>query len=105
MGGVVFTNTVNGCIRGPTARADVVAGTYKPKTITIDGGVTAGSQVQPGREAWKLRAQWIEAAISAEGNVERVKTRGKVEFEKIAGGAHQRLTGDEIDATLDSGRV
>ncbi len=105
MAGGVFINSVNGWIRGSTGRADLVAGTYKPKTITIDGGVTAGSQVQPGHEAWKLRAQWIEAAISAEGNVERVKTRGNVELEKIAGGAHQRLTGDEIDATLDAGRI
>lgn len=44
--------------------------------------------------------------MGSNGNAERVKTKGDVTLEKIAGDAQQRLTGNEIDAKLnEAGRV
>src|SRR5207244_5709717 len=93
-------------IRGTTGRADIVPQTYKAKMITLEGDVTGESQPAPANDAWKVRAGWMEAAISPSGNAERVKTRGNVELDKIARDTQQRLTGGEIDAQLnDAGRV
>jgi lipopolysaccharide export system protein LptA len=106
MAGGVFIKSPTGWIRGATGHADLVPGTYKAKMITLDGGVTAESRSQSGSDVWKVRAGWIEAAISPNGNAERVKTRGDVELDKIAGDTHQRLTGGEIDAKLnEAGKV
>src|SRR6185436_13335725 len=40
MSGGVLIKSPNGWIRGSTVRADLEPGTYKPKTITVDGNVT-----------------------------------------------------------------
>jgi LPS export ABC transporter protein LptC/lipopolysaccharide transport protein LptA len=109
MTGGVFIKSQNGWIRGTTGRADLVPQTYKAKMITLEGDVTGESrpaQPAPANDAWKLRAGWLEAAISPSGNAERVKTRSNVELDKIARDTQQRLTGGEIDAQLnDAGRV
>ena len=106
MTGGVFIKSQNGWIRGTTGRADLVPETYKPKMITLEGDVTGESQPAPANDAWKVRAGWLEAAISPSGNAERVKTRGNVELQKIARDTQQRLTGREIDAQLnEAGRV
>src|SRR5439155_1583381 len=91
----------NGWIHGTRGRAELVPETYKPKTITVEGDVTAESRSQAGRELWKIRAAWMETAVSSNGTAERVKTRGNVELEKISGETHQRLTGSEIDAQFN----
>jgi LPS export ABC transporter protein LptC/lipopolysaccharide transport protein LptA len=105
MSGGVLIKSANGWIRGSTGRAGLEPGTYKPRMITVDGNVTAESHPQAGRDAWKLRAGWIESTMSPTGDPEMIKTRGNVEVEKIAGDMHQRLTGGEIDATLKDGRI
>jgi lipopolysaccharide export system protein LptA len=106
MAGGVFIKSQNGWMRGTTGRADLVPQTYKAKMITLEGDVTGESQPAPASDAWKVRAGWLEAAISSSGNAERVKTRGNVELQKIARDTQQRLTGGEIDAQLnDAGRI
>ena len=101
MQGAVFIKSPNGWIRGTSGRAELLPETYKPKMITVNGDVTAESQSQSAGELWKVRAGWMEAAISSNGSAERVKTRGNVELEKISGDVHQRLTGGEIDAQFN----
>ena len=106
MTGSVFIKSATGWIRGAAGRADLQPGTFKPKTVTVDGNVTAESQAQSAHDVFKVAASWLEATIGANGNPERVKTRGDVALEKTAGDAQQRLTGNEIDARLnDAGRV
>jgi lipopolysaccharide export system protein LptA len=106
MSGDVLIKSANGWIRGETGRAELLPETYKPKLVTIEDHVTAESQSQQGHEVLKVRSDWLEAAISPAGNAERVKTRGHVELEKIAGVTKQRLTGNEIDAQMnDAGRI
>ena len=99
--GGVSVKSQNGWIHGTRGRAELVPETYKPKTITVEGDVTAESRSQAGRELWKIRAAWMETAVSSNGTAERVKTRGNVELEKISGETHQRLTGSEIDAQFN----
>ncbi len=101
MTGGVSVKSQNGWIHGTSGRAELVPETYKPKTITVEGDVTAESRSQAGRELWKIRAAWMETAVSSNGTAERVKTRGNVELEKISGETHQRLTGSEIDAQFN----
>jgi LPS export ABC transporter protein LptC/lipopolysaccharide transport protein LptA len=105
MSGGVFVKSPAGWIRGSSGRATLQAGTYKPKLITIEDSVTAESQAQTAAEMWKVRSGWIEASISDTGNPQRVRTRGNVEIQKVAGGSTQSLTGDEMDAELKEGRV
>jgi lipopolysaccharide transport protein LptA len=105
MSGGVFIKSSDGWIRGLTGRATLEPDTYKPTTITIDGNVTAESLSQTANEKWKLRSDWLEATISTTGTAEKVRTRGNVEIEKIAGNASQRLNGDEIDTQLKEGKV
>jgi len=101
MKGGVFIKSANGWIRGTNGRAELLPETYKPRMLTVEGDVTAESQSQSSRELWKVRAGWMEAAISSKGTTERVRTRGNVELEKISGEMNQRLTGGEIDAQFN----
>jgi lipopolysaccharide export system protein LptA len=106
MNGGVFVKSPSGWIRGAAGRAELLPGTFKPKTITIDGNVTAESQAQSTHEVFKVAASWLETTMGSNGNAERVRTKGNVALEKIAGDAQQRLTGNEIDAKLDeAGKV
>jgi lipopolysaccharide export system protein LptA len=105
MSGGVFIKSPKGWIRGSAGRASLEPETFKPNTIAIEGSVVAESERPALREAWKLRAGWIEATISAAGTAERIQARERVEIDKIAGDAHQRLTGDEIDTKLKDGMV
>src|ERR1041385_24507 len=106
MSGGVFIKSPTGWIRGATGRAELLPGTFKPKTITIDGNVTAESQAQSAHDVFKVAASWLEATMASNGNAERVRTKGAVVLEKIAGDTQQRLTGNEIDAKLnEAGRV
>ena len=101
MTGGVSVKSQNGWIHGTRGRAELVPETYKPKTITVEGDVTAELRSQAGRELWKVRAAWMESAVSSNGTAERVKTRGNADVEKISGETHQRLTGSEIDAQFN----
>src|SRR5262245_36510549 len=105
MSGGVLIKSPNGWIRGLTGRADLEPGTYRPRTVTVEGNVTGESRSSTRGDDWKLRAGWLEAVISEAGTAERVKTRGDAEFEKLAGDAHQLLSGGEIDANLKDGKV
>lgn len=106
MDGNVFIKSVNGWVKGDKGRADLVAKTLKARLVTVDGNVTAESKSSSNGDAWKLRAGWLEATVSAAGNAERVRTRSNVEVEKDGRDSKQKLSGAEIDATLnDSGRV
>ena len=67
MQGAVFIKSPNGWIRGTSGRAELLPETYKPKMITVNGDVTAESQSQSAGELWKVRAGWMEAAISSNG--------------------------------------
>ena len=100
--GGVSIKSAKSWIQGRNGRVDLEPGTYKPKIVTIEGDITGESRAETGGELWKLRAGWIQAAISQAGNAERVLTRGNVQVEKVAGNAKQILTGGQIDATLDS---
>jgi LPS export ABC transporter protein LptC/lipopolysaccharide transport protein LptA len=104
MSGGVLMKSTSGWIRGSTGRADLETQTYKPRIITLDGGVTGESKPQQGRDAWRFSGSWIQAWISPTGVAEQVKTRGNVEIEKISGD-HQRVRGDEVDTTLKDGRL
>ena len=100
--GGVSIKSAKSWIQGRNGRVDLEPGTYRPKIITIEGDITGESRAETGGELWKLRAGWIQAAISRAGNAERVLTRGNVQVEKVAGNTKQILTGGQIDATLDS---
>ena len=104
LGGVLIKSP-NGWIRGSTGRADLQPGTYRPKTVTVEGNVTGESRSATRNEAWKLRAGWLEAVMSEAGTAEHVKTRGDAEIEKLVGDPHQLLSGSEIDADLKDGKV
>jgi len=105
LSGGVLIKSANGWIRGLNVRATLTPQTFKPKTITVDGQVTAESQSQTTPERWKLRSDWLEATISDAGIAEYVKTRGKVEIEKASGSTSQGLAGEEVDTTLKDGKV
>ncbi len=106
MTGGVFIKSPSGWIRSEAGRAELEPGTFKPKTITVDGNVTAESHAQSSHDSFKIAAAWLEATMGPDGNAQRVKTKGNVVLEKIAGDAQQRLSGGEIDAKLnDAGRV
>jgi len=100
--GGVSIKSAKSWIHGRNGRVDLEPGTYRPKIITIEGDITGESRTETGGELWKLRAGWIQAAISRAGNAERVLTRGNVQVEKVAGNTKQILTGGQINATLDS---
>ena len=102
MTGNVLIKSPTGWIRGRAGRAELLPNTYKPKTITVEDNVTAESRSQAGNDVWKVRAGWIEARMSSNGNAEHVKTRGNVELDKTAGDTHQRLIGSEIEAQLNA---
>jgi lipopolysaccharide export system protein LptA len=102
MAGGVLLKSRTGWIRGKTGRADLMPGTYKPKTITIEGDVDAESRGQSAGDLWKLRGRWLEAAMSASDNVEHVKARGNVEVEKISESGRQVLSAEEIDASVNA---
>jgi LPS export ABC transporter protein LptC/lipopolysaccharide transport protein LptA len=105
MSGGVQMQSPKGWIRGLSGRADLDPVTHKPKLITIDGNVVGESHPEPGREAYKLRAGWMQTTISAAGTAERVQSRDNVEIEKIAGDTTQRLNGGEVDTKLTDGKV
>jgi LPS export ABC transporter protein LptC/lipopolysaccharide transport protein LptA len=98
-GGVVVKSG-SGFMRGATGRADLDPGTYRPKTILVEGDVTAESKAPEDRDTWKIRAASIETTVSAAGNAELVKARGNVHVEKVAA-VRQILTGGAIDAALN----
>ena len=104
MSGGLFIQSPDGWIRGLTGRTSLDPVTLRPKTITVEGDVTAASEAQ-AREQWKLRAGWLEARVSATGAAEFVQTRGDVEIEKMSNGTQQRLSGDEIDAKMNDGKI
>src|SRR5207244_10537506 len=64
MSGGVLMKSATGWIRGSTGRADREPGTYKPKTITVEGNVTSESQPTADGEAWKARARSMQATMS-----------------------------------------
>ena len=105
MSGNVRIQSPTSWIRGATGHADLLPGTFKPKSITIEGSVTGESHPAPGQETWKIRTDVFDATISPAGYAESVKTHGNAEVEKIAGGATQRLTGAEIDTALKAGKI
>ncbi len=105
MSGGVVVKSSNGWVRGSSGRADLEPGTYKPKTITIDGGVTAESRPETGHQEWKVRSDWMEATMSEAGTPDQVRTRGNVEIEKIAGDLRQHISGNEIDTKFKDGKV
>ena len=103
--GDVLIKSETGWIRGQSGRADLEAGSYNPRMIVVEGGVTAESQGEVP-VPWKLRAGRLEADISPAGSAERVRARGNVEVERFTGDGRQLMTGGEMDATLDpSGKV
>jgi LPS export ABC transporter protein LptC/lipopolysaccharide transport protein LptA len=97
-GGVVVKSR-SGFMRGATGRADLEPGTYRPKTILVEGDVTAESKAPEEQDTWKIRAASVETTVSAAGTAELVKARGNVRVEKIAA-VRQILTGGAIDAAL-----
>lgn len=104
---VIATNSVllestNGVVRGDTGRADLEPGTFKPRTIVVEGAVTAESREQKTRGAWNLRATWLQASLSSNGSVERVQAKGNVEVVQSGEETKQTLTGGEVDATMDA---
>jgi LPS export ABC transporter protein LptC len=105
MSGGVFIKSTNGWIRGATSRAEMQPGSYQPRVISVDGNVTAEARTQTGGDSWKLRADWLEVTLSQAGAAESLKTRGNVDIEKTAGEMHQRLTGNEVDMSLNDGKV
>jgi LPS export ABC transporter protein LptC/lipopolysaccharide transport protein LptA len=100
----VLIKSANGWIQGQNGRADLEPGTYRPKTITLDGNVSGETQPNGAPDRWKFQAGWFDAVISQGGAIERVKTRGNVQLEK-SGEAKQRLTGDEMDTTFQDGKI
>ncbi|HEY2384590.1 MAG TPA: LPS export ABC transporter periplasmic protein LptC [Terriglobia bacterium] len=105
MAGGVYIQSPTGWMRGTSGRSELTPGTFKPKTITLQDGVTGESHPKDGREVLKIKGDWLNADISPEGNAERVLTRGHAEMEKAAGDQQQRLTGAEIDTTFNRGKV
>jgi lipopolysaccharide export system protein LptA len=104
MAGNVLIKAGSGWIRGQAGRADLEPGSYRPKKIAIETDVTAESQ--QGGFSWKLHARQLDADISAEGNAERVRTRGNVQLERTGGNSRQIMTAAEMDAIVDeSGKV
>jgi lipopolysaccharide export system protein LptA len=100
--GGVFVKSATAWIQGESGRAALVAETFNPKTIVVEGGVTAESQSEQGQNTWKMRAEWVEAAMTPAGNVERVKALRNVTLQNVDGLKQQELTGGEINATMDS---
>jgi LPS export ABC transporter protein LptC/lipopolysaccharide transport protein LptA len=105
MSGGVYLQSATGWIRGTTGRADLEPETFKPKTIHIEGNVTGESHPPMTGETWKIRAGQFDATISPAGYAERVVTRDNAEIEKNARDTRQLLSGAEIDATLNAGKV
>ncbi|HYR89795.1 MAG TPA: LPS export ABC transporter periplasmic protein LptC [Terriglobia bacterium] len=104
--GGVFVKSPTAWIRGESGRADLMEESFNPKTIVVEGGVTAESQSEQSQNTWKMRAEWVEASMSPAGNVERVKARRNVQVENLAADKRQQVTGGEIDAVMDaSGKV
>jgi len=105
MSGGVYLQSPTSWIRGTTGRADLEPGTFKPKTITIEGGVTGESHPVMTGETWKIRAGRLDATMSPAGYVEHAITHDDAEIEKIARDTRQLLRGAEIDITLNAGKV
>jgi len=100
--GGVFVKSATAWIRGASGRAELMEESFQPKTIVVEGGVTAESQSQQNQSTWKMRAEWVEAAMSPAGNVERVKALRNVEVENVAVDKRQQITGGEMDAIMDA---
>jgi lipopolysaccharide export system protein LptA len=105
MSGGVLLKSPKGWIRGASGRADLVPLTHRPKMITIDADVSGESSAAPGKDAWNVRAGWLEAMMSPAGKVEHVRTRDNVDIQQLTGDTRKRLTGQEVDAALKDGKV
>jgi lipopolysaccharide transport protein LptA len=105
MSGGVYIHSPTSWIRGTTGYADLKPNSFKPKSIRIEGAVTGESHPAPGNDTWNIRSDVFDATISPAGYAEHVKTRGNAQVEKIAGDTRQRLTGAEIDASLNEGKI
>jgi lipopolysaccharide transport protein LptA len=105
MSGGVYIHSPTSWIRGTAGHADLLPNSFKPKSMTIEGAVTGESHPVPGNDTWKIRSEAFDATISPAGYAEHVKTRGNAEVEKIAGDTKQRLTGAEIDASMNEGKI
>lgn len=105
--------SVNGWIRGGSARADLRPGTYEPRVVTVETGASA--ETNPSGSRFTLRSDWMQGDFSDSGSLEHVLARGRVRAENESrasevGNDRQDpsgvLTGPEVEAWLENdGRV
>ena len=98
----VYLTSANGWVRGDRGRAELESQSFRPRTIVIDGNVTAASRGTDSADRWNIRAGWLLASIAPGGGAEHVFTRGDVRIEKISTTGNQVLTGGEVDASIDA---
>ncbi len=100
--GGVHLESAGSWLKGARGRALLEPESFKPRTIVIEESVTGESREDGGNDIVRLRASWLEAALSTSGALVRVRTRGEAELQKLAATGPQTLTGGEMDAMFDS---
>jgi LPS export ABC transporter protein LptC len=103
----VYLQSMTGWVRGNKGRAELMPMTYHPTSMVVDGDVSAESNPPNSSDNWKLRSDWMQAAMSAKtGNIEHVLARGSVRVDKMSENSTEVLTGAEVEAAVDEhGRV
>jgi lipopolysaccharide export system protein LptA len=98
----------NGLIHGEKGRAELLAGTYRPKKVTVEGGARAQAP------SFDVNSDWLQSDLSDAGDIEHVLGRGNVRAERLAGQSAKAgegnslngtLTGPEVEAWLEGGNV
>jgi lipopolysaccharide export system protein LptA len=98
--GGVLLKSANGWIRGTQARAELLAGTYKPSKVIVAGEVS-GEASDRTNENWKLDTGWLQVMLSASGLVENLAARNSVTLRQQAADGSRVLSGAEMDAAFD----
>jgi LPS export ABC transporter protein LptC len=109
----VEVTSLNGWIRGGSARAELRPGTYEPRVVTVDANASAETNTSGSRFA--LRSNWLQGRFADSGVLEHVLARGSVRAENETSASDSGenrqnpsgvLTGPEVEAWLESdGRV
>jgi lipopolysaccharide export system protein LptA len=83
--------SANGWLKGGSGRADLAPGTYRPTNATIENG--ASMESRSPRSLLKMKSDWLQSDLTAEGKPKRVLARGGVVAENKSTGDDKSLGG------------
>jgi len=99
--GGVLLKSPTGWIRGTQAHAELLAESYKPTKVIVDGEVSSEAASDRSKENWKLDTGWLQVMLSSSGVVQNLAARKNVTLRQQAADGNRVLSGAEMDAAFD----